>query len=531
MKKRSFSNNKTSKNKEFSLQNKSYQNEKSSKDYKGEIPIIDLLKCPICKNICLININRDKLLFSFECNNDHNASLKKSKTYLNTNENYLNSNISELNFIPEKHILKILNKDNNTSYPEYNYGTKQLNNNQKIYITENDFSCSKHKINYSVYCYECKENICEKCNKEHLNHNKIILKAIKPKKDEVISCKNEINKKEEELNNIIEKMMKWKKEFEYGLNTLIKIMQNISNLRQFIIMNYDLRQSNQNYNYIQNFKHMKVLDFIFPELQEFFKEKQWKKKGFKLIEIITNIQKSINENKEQIKFKKLKEEIDYSKTDILKKKFDVQDKIIVKKFNNKKIGINGGGIIDMESVSSKHYSMKKNYNTIFSSDCLNNNYFCRNVSRKMVKKTIENGNKEIDALSHCIGQIEKLENYNNNNGIIKESNKIQGINIYKNLTEDDEAKNRNLLSNNKNKPENIGENLIIYNINSNKEKNPNDNNNNIEKDNSRLFNIDSKKDSVKINDNNYNEVIENNDNLEESNENLINKTEKLKEDN
>ena len=333
MKKRSFSNKKTKKNNEISLQNNSYQNGKSSKDHKGEIPIIDLLKCPICKKICLMNINQDKLLFSFECNNNHNVSLKKTKTYINKNENYFHSNISGLNIIPERHILKILNKDNNISYSEYNYGTKQLNNNQKIYITENDFSCPKHKINYSAYCYDCKENICEECNQGHLNHNKIILKAIKPNQDEVISCKKKIIKKEKELNNIIEEMMKWKKEFEYGLNILIKIMQNISNLRQFIIMNYDIRQSNQNYNYIQNFNHMKVLDIIFPELQEFFKEKQWGKKGFKLIEIIINIQNRINENKEQLKFNKLKEEIDYSRTDILKKKFEIQDKNIVKKFN------------------------------------------------------------------------------------------------------------------------------------------------------------------------------------------------------
>ena len=516
MKKRSFSNKKTKKNNEISLQNNSYQNGKSSKDHKGEIPIIDLLKCPICKKICLMNINQDKLLFSFECNNNHNVSLKKTKTYINKNENYFHSNISGLNIIPERHILKILNKDNNISYSEYNYGTKQLNNNQKIYITENDFSCPKHKINYSAYCYDCKENICEECNQGHLNHNKIILKAIKPNQDEVISCKKKIIKKEKELNNIIEEMMKWKKEFEYGLNILIKIMQNISNLRQFIIMNYDIRQSNQNYNYIQNFNHMKVLDIIFPELQEFFKEKQWGKKGFKLIEIIINIQNRINENKEQLKFNKLKEEIDYSRTDILKKKFEIQDK-----------NINGEGIIDMESVSSKHYNMKKNYNTIFSSDCMNNNYFCRIVSRKMAKKKIENGNKDIDTLSHCIEQNGELKNYNNDNIIIKENNKIQEIDIDKYLTEDNEAKCRNILSNNKNKPEN----LFIYKINSNKEKIPNDNNNNTEKDNSGLFNIDSKKDSGKNKDNNYNKIIENNDNLEESNENLINKTENIKEGN
>ena len=78
-------------------------------------------------------------------------------------------------------------------------------------------------------------------------------------------------------------------------------MQNISNLKQFIIMNYDTKQSNQNYNYIQNFNIMKVTNFIFPELVEFCTEKNWKRKGHILIEFIINIQKKINENKEKLK--------------------------------------------------------------------------------------------------------------------------------------------------------------------------------------------------------------------------------------
>ena len=203
MKKNSFSNNKNKRNKTPSLVKQSNIN-KTSNESKNEIPIIDLLKCPICKNICLMNINRDKLLFSFECNNNHINRLKKCQTYINSGHN-----ISDLNFKKEK---EIINKDNNTSNPNPSNDSKKLNGSRNNYITENDFSCSKHpNLKYKSYCFECKENICEECSKMHFNHKTVILNTIKPKENEVISYKNEIIKKDEELNNIIEKMMKWKK--------------------------------------------------------------------------------------------------------------------------------------------------------------------------------------------------------------------------------------------------------------------------------------------------------------------------------
>ena len=56
---------------------KSIQSNKPPNESKNEIPIIDLLKCPICKKICLMNIDRDQLLFSFECNNNHTLKFQK----------------------------------------------------------------------------------------------------------------------------------------------------------------------------------------------------------------------------------------------------------------------------------------------------------------------------------------------------------------------------------------------------------------------------------------------------------------------
>ena len=537
MKKYNFSNKNNKKSKPNSISSKANIN-KSSSEPKNEIPIIDLLKCPICKNICLMNINKDKLLFSFECNNNHNNRLKKSKTCINnTGDNYFNSNFSDIHILPENENSILFNKDNNTSNQNITYYSKKIKGEQKIYITENDFTCSKHlNAKYVSYCNDCKENFCQECSKDHFNHNKIFLNSIKPKDNEVISCKKEIIKKEEELNIIFEKMLKWKSEFEYGLSTIIKIMQNISNLRQFIINNYDIKQSNQNYNYINNFNNMKGLDFLFPELLDFFKEKNWKKRGYILIELIINIQNKIIENKEKMKIKQLKEEID-KKTQILKQKLEFQEKKEKNILKARKNDINTEENLDMDSETT-HSNKKKNFKSTFISDCINNDYFCRDVSRKIVnnrntkKKMLEkrNRHKDDNTLTHTIEQNKELEKklIEVNEKKSKDSiNQDQKIDLDPKIIKDVESKkkyNLNSVNSSKNNEDNQNINKINSSINENSNKINNNleeiKNNNIEND----YNSNNK-DNVKNSLNEQNEENkenfqkEKNDQIDENKQN------------
>ena len=483
MKKNSFSHNKNKKNKIPSVQNKNNISKPLSEPRNEIIPIIDLLKCPICKNICLMDIDRDKLLFSFECNSKHKTQLKKSKTYVNSENNLFNSKISDINYIMENS--NIINKDNNTS----NISGTHESNDPKKFFTEKDFSCPKHhNSKYQIYCYECKENICDECSGSHLKHNKVVLTTIKPKESEVINYKNDIRKKEDELNNLIAKILKWKKEFEYGLNTIIKIMQNIMNLRQFIIMNYDVKQTNQNYNYIQNFNNMKVLEVIFPDLQEFINTNSWKKKGHVLIDSIINIQNKIIKNRENLEIKKLKEEIEQKKK-ILE---EIQEKQIVVESKNKDINIEKNQ--ELRSLPTPH-SFKKNYNTIFSSDCVNNNYFISlNASEKNGNKKkeikIRNINKNDNTLSLTIEQNKELEKNLNN----KDNNVNKII--------PNEEENLNIKENN------------LDNIDCNTENN---NKNNYNQLNTIERNRELENQNEKINENHYNESITmevNNNNLD-----------------
>ena len=394
---------------------------------KNEIPILELLKCPICQKICLMNINKDKLLFSFECTNSHknniiNNKFKKCRT--NANESYYSfpSDFSELNLSKEYNINlnKINNKDNNTS--KISNATLQ-----KLYITEKDFTCSIHpNLIYDSYCFECKKNLCDECKKDHMNHNQINLSSIKPNDKEVILCKKNIKKSEVILWNLIEYIQTWKFEFDKGLNTLIKIMENIFNLKEFIINNYDQKQKNQNYNYIQNFNNIKQIDFIFPELKNFSDKKDFKETGYDIIDLIYNIKKKITENK--IKINSAKE----SQTNKLKN---------IPKNINKNIEIN-----NKENTGNSPLLKNNNFNTTFSSDCNNNNYFARNVSTSIVppkpsEKKIYQRNKinkiiEDPNISKTIEQnndLEKCTDFEDKARITENENNLENEIIIKSI--------------------------------------------------------------------------------------------------
>jgi len=507
---------------------KSIQSNKPPNESKNEIPIIDLLKCPICKKICLMNIDRDELLFSFECNNNHTIKLQKSNTYSEQNI----SNISDLDI--SKSNLNNLNKDNNTSNISGSYNSKKNNPPPKIYITEKDFYCTKHPSSkYVSYCYECKENICKQCI-EHVNHNKIELNTLKPKDDEVILYKNDVKKKEEELNNLVDAMMKWQKEFELGLSTIIKIMQNISNLRQFIINNYDSKQSNQNYNYIKNFHNMKEVNFIFPELQEFLKEPNWKQKGHILIEIIVNIQNKIIKNKEKLEEIKLKKEAEKLKENLAKQE---------KKLKSKKKNLNKEENEDMGSVDTTNSSKKKNFKTTFNSDNKNNIFFFpsmnsrqaannRNTKKKIIEK--RNKNSRNDVQTRTIEQNKELEkdlNNKNEDNNKKDENddKNENINLSPKMIKEVETTNKNTeifeTFNNNNIKDNKDESINVNNINSiNYNKDDNNNIEEEEKNNDTQFNdIQNISDNnIKTFQNEQNEKNEQNEQNEMNQQNEIN---------
>ena len=457
---------------------------------KNEIPILDLLKCPTCKKICLMNINKDKLLFSFECTNIHknnniNKIFKKCKTVSNEPSFSYNSELAEINLSKEPK--KINNKDNNTS--------KMTNATlQKLYITEKDITCQFHpNLKYSSYCFECKKNICDECSKEHLSHNQINLNSIKPNDKEVFLCKKNIKKNEKILWDLIDYIQKWKMEFDKGLNTLIKIMENIFNLKEFIIDNYDQKQNNQNYNYIQNFNNIKTIDFIFPELKNFSEKKDFKQIGYDIIDSIYNINNKISENKKKIK------------NNIPKNNENNNNNI---KYDNNEITSN----------DTAHKTKSNNFSTIYTSDCKNNNFYSIDVSKGRNKQEV---NIKDNYLTKTIEQNAHLENEKNDEEKNNKNTEIENDQIITKEIEtnrDNEEANIDILKvNNNNNIINISNNNPIenngdfYEI---EDENQNNNNENINENND-INNINN----IELNLENNNNIEEPINNKEENNNN------------
>ena len=231
------------------------KNNNQKRDLKDEI-IKNNLKCPICNKLCLIEINEEKLSINIKCNNNCN--------YFNKFQN---------NLICSKSI----QKDNS-------------------YLNKNEIFCIYHgNLAYHSYCFKCKKNICKKCLKDHEHHQKVDLKILKPQDKEIFLQRMKVREKFEKFSKIMKDVIKWKKEYEDGLNSYINAINNIYNIENFIICNYENFNSN-NYNYIQNYNYIKKLDINISELENFEQITDWKEKGKILMDIIIKNKESLYEN-------------------------------------------------------------------------------------------------------------------------------------------------------------------------------------------------------------------------------------------
>ena len=463
-------NNSSQKSYSLSKKSKSKKNFRNNNELKSEN---NYLKCPICNQICLININKSKLTFSYKCNND----------YFHQQNNIISENFSNTKFFKE---------------------------NSKLYLTESDLFCSDHpKFNFNYYCVDCKKNICQKCLKDHIQHGKIDLNSIKPKDNEVFIYKLRLRDKNENLNKIINEINIWKKEFEEGINDIIKTITNIYNLEEFIILNYDSRKNNQNYNYIQNFNHIKGLDIKIPELEKFIKNYNWEEKGHLLIEAIINIQNKFNETNEDsnkninLKYFKNKE---YKEKDNIMNL--IQDNNYIEgnnnyKHNNKNNIFNKNKNINISILNNGNkYNNKNNH--------IKNNSFLYKSYPKRVEKQISLGNSLKKIKNNILTTDEKniyLEN--------KINNSIDNNNIESNLMKSAKYKYQkslkpivNLSNNSEIKEDNIDNNIDI------------DENIEINNINNKIYNIDNNSDT---------EIIKKELNYEYNNINNINEQNNIKD--
>ena len=114
-----------------------------------------------------------------------------------------------------------------------------------------NYTCEKHNELYNSYCKSCKNNICVKCQKEHLKHDIISFGTIFPDVDDLLNSLNDFRKIidtfNNDINNIIDRFNKVKENIEmiYKIyyEMVIKYEDKNRNYEIFMSLN-DIKNSN-----------------------------------------------------------------------------------------------------------------------------------------------------------------------------------------------------------------------------------------------------------------------------------------------
>ena len=200
--------------------------------------------CPKCS--CHINMKIENYKISlFDCKNNHsikdifikdfqdtqNIDLKKINCDICNQRNKHDAFNNEffICFTCSKNLCPICKSIHDKSHFIINYDKKNS-------------ICEIHFESYNSYCKICKKNLCMKCEKEHLNHEKIYFGNILPDIDENKKGIKELEKSIKQLNININEIIEKLKSFKENINSYYKIYNNImknidSQNRNFEILN------------------------------------------------------------------------------------------------------------------------------------------------------------------------------------------------------------------------------------------------------------------------------------------------------
>ena len=247
----------------------------------AEIPKNNVIFCPECWEIPQLSINtsNNKIISYCKENNHHkeynlNEFCKKCSYHTLSN---ISCSYCQISFSQEK--LNLLDKSNSNNNSPINQNSvfqflyceqckdffcmkcqkkhlKQKKNHMLIITQKIGVSCLLHNLSYTSYCLTCNKNICLKCVNMHISHKLVPFSKIKPYSQEINQKKMEINRERTELKKvemvfkdaINQIYVKFNKLMEYKLEEL--------NFKESIIMTYELR--NNNLNSIFNFKDLNV---------------------------------------------------------------------------------------------------------------------------------------------------------------------------------------------------------------------------------------------------------------------------------
>ena len=209
--------------------------------------------CPICKEICFIEI-RDYKIILYNCKNKH----RKENILMNEFDKEQSINLSNIicNICKERNKS---NTYNNEFYKCLNCNinicplckSKHNDEHNIINYDKKNYICNEHNESYFGYCNECLKNICISCENDHNNHNIISYGKMLKDKNKIIENNNILKKNIDKLNNIIKDIIK-------KLNNIIENMEKYYEINKNIIDK--INNKDRNYELLYNINNINCVD-------------------------------------------------------------------------------------------------------------------------------------------------------------------------------------------------------------------------------------------------------------------------------
>ena len=204
-----------------------------------------------------LNISKNKI-------NEKKMNKKNSKLMMTPMRNKNNKALYKQNTTPM--LLKKTNNKMNVNKPsskdKNNYNTNNSNtNNQKNTIKNTlpfyiiDTYCPNHDEVFKFYCFDCHQNFCELCHKNHINHSIIKFDDILLSEDELDTKKNELNQAKEDLVKLNDYFTALIEAIKCKFERLFNIKKKELEIKEKIIHDYETIK--YNYHSISNIRNIK----------------------------------------------------------------------------------------------------------------------------------------------------------------------------------------------------------------------------------------------------------------------------------